>query len=65
MSNYGRASSMRAIVEPDTGRGSVAPAFSLDPEHIGEFLKIRDRLKKEGVPPDINEDDLPLGSGDE
>ena len=39
---YGRTLSMRAIVEPDTGRHSVTPAFTLDPGHIQTFLTARE-----------------------
>jgi hypothetical protein len=39
---YGRTVSMRAIVEPDTGRHSVTPAFTFDPGHIQTFLAARD-----------------------
>ncbi|MBI5814777.1 MAG: hypothetical protein HZB29_04120 [Nitrospinae bacterium] len=63
MQNYGQASSLRAIVEPDTGRHSVTPAFSTDPEHLAEFLKVREKLVK--VPPQPNDEDLPIGSDDE
>jgi hypothetical protein len=38
---YGRTVSMRAIVEPDTGRTSVTPAFTADPGHIKTFLDAR------------------------
>ena len=40
---YGRPLSMRAIVEPDTGRNSVVPAFTLDPAHIKTFIEARDK----------------------
>jgi len=42
---YGRTVSMRAIVEPDTGRHSVTPAFTLDPGHIQTFLTARDKSR--------------------
>ena len=38
---YGRTVSMRAIVEPDTGRSSVIPAATFDPAHIKTFLDAR------------------------
>lgn len=61
LSQYGHTSSMRAIIEPDTGMESVTPAFTMDKEHFKEFLKIRNEAKKnirkEKQPPDIDEDD--------
>ena len=41
MENYGQASSLRVIVEPDTGRESVVPAATLNPEHLKAFAEIR------------------------
>lgn len=41
MNNYGHTASLRSIVEPDTGRESVAPALSLDKEHFSDFVEIR------------------------
>lgn len=40
---YGRTVSMRAIVEPDTGKSSVVPAFTLDPGHIKTFIETREK----------------------
>lgn len=49
--HYGRASSMRSIIEPDSGRSSVTPAFTLDAEHFQAFIRRRDRLKQQPAPP--------------
>lgn len=38
--HYGQTSSMRSIIEPDTGTESVIPAFTLDEEHYSSYLKI-------------------------
>ena len=55
---YGQTTSMRAIVEPDSGRESVAPAFTLDPGHLGDFARTRSEYLK-----NVREEDLPLGAG--
>ena len=39
--HYGQTSSMRSIIEPDTGSESVIPAFTVDEEHYSSYLKIR------------------------
>ncbi|MBI4666734.1 MAG: hypothetical protein HY751_10040 [Nitrospinae bacterium] len=56
---YGQTASMRFIVEPDTGRGSVTPSFTFDPAHMAKFLATRDRRMKEILrahPPDDDDD---------
>ncbi len=47
ISNYGQTSSLRSIVEPDTGNESVIPAFSTIDEHFEKFKKIRDEMRNE------------------
>ena len=37
--HYGQTSSMRSIIEPDTGTSSVIPAFTLDEQHYSSYLK--------------------------
>lgn len=54
---YGRTVSMRAIVEPDTGRHSVTPAATFDPGHIKTFLEARD--KHAGPTRNSADDDMP------
>lgn len=44
--NYGQTSSMRSIIEPDTGAHSVIPAFTLDKEHFSSFMKIWNENKQ-------------------
>jgi hypothetical protein len=58
LSQYGRTVSMRAIVEPDSGRHSVAPAFSFDPAHMGKFLEERAKRAADATKstPDDDED---------
>ncbi|MGK7344903.1 MAG: hypothetical protein ACNS63_03760 [Candidatus Nitrospinota bacterium M3_3B_026] len=52
LDNYGQTTSMRAIVEPDSGRESVVPAFTIAAEHLDAFVEIRAeqarRLREEG-----------------
>lgn len=37
LGNYGHTTSLRSIVEPDSGQASVIPAFSLDGDHFRKF----------------------------
>ncbi len=60
MENYGQTTSMRAIVEPDSGLESVTPAFTLDKEHLKDFVKIRKEYLES-----VHEEDLPLGDDDD
>lgn len=46
MENYGQASSLRVIVEPDTGRESVVPAATLAPKHLKAFVELRKKNVK-------------------
>lgn len=48
--NYGQTSSMRSIIEPDSGAQSVIPAFTLDSEHYAAYLKSwrENKLKNQG-----------------
>jgi hypothetical protein len=41
LDRYGLTSSMRVIVEPDTGRESVTVAATFDPEHLKTFADSR------------------------
>ena len=47
MENYGQASSLRVIVEPDTGRESVVPAATFAREHLKTFIELRNKSKTE------------------
>ena len=70
---YGRTVSMRAIVEPDTGRHSVTPAATFDPGHIKTFLEAREesagsarrdeRADSDEEWPDVNDYDPNKGFG--
>jgi len=60
LNNYGQTTSMRVVVEPDSGRESVAPAFTLNSEHIKTFISVRDDYKRRA-----QEEDLPLGDDDD
>lgn len=46
LGNYGHTTSLRSIVEPDSGRASVIPAFSLDESHFKKFVEFRKSVMK-------------------
>jgi len=65
--HYGQTSSMRSIIEPDSGNESVIPAFTLDEEHYSSYLKAwreknqnRDASRQENGSEDskLDDDDL-------
>lgn len=58
---YGRAVSMRAIVEPDTGRSSVTPVATFDSGHIKTFLEARDNHARSvrNESRDLADDEIP------
>lgn len=57
---YGQTSTMRVIVEPDTGREAVIPAFTNDKEHIDAFAATRKHYLE-----NVREEDLPVGADDD
>jgi len=65
LSHYGQTTTMRSIIEPDSGRASVVPAFSMDTEHFETFEKTRKdfiakmRRKPAKPPQEMDQDDGP------
>ncbi len=45
--NYGQTSTMRAIVEPDSGAEACIPACTLDMDHFKTFVEIRKEAIKD------------------
>lgn len=64
--HYGQTSSMRSIIEPDTGAESVIPAFTLDEKHYSSYLKAWREGKQENKSSDskLDNDDLADSSSD-
>ncbi|MBF0293106.1 MAG: hypothetical protein HQK86_13220 [Nitrospinae bacterium] len=56
---YGRTVSMRAIVEPDTGRHSVMPAATFDPGHIKTFLDARANHTRSLRDENLDDEEMP------
>lgn len=55
LDNYGHTTSLRSIVEPDSGRESVIPAFSMNETHFRKFLEYRKGVMKAGGKPGQSE----------
>lgn len=47
--HYGQTSSMRSMIEPDSGNESVIPALTLDKEHYASYLKTWREKKRNKV----------------
>lgn len=58
MENYGQASSLRSIIEPDSGHASVIPAATLDPEHFKAFAELRKKRLSEKMDNEPDEIDI-------